>query len=338
MYLPRPFTSDAATIATEEGFGWLVCDDPAIAPTPVPFVIAPPSPASPGDLLFHVARNNPIVEALKAGKRAKMLVTGPHGYVSSAWYKSPKQVPTWNYLAASYTGTLSVEDARTSLAALLATYDPALVIAAEVTEALLPGIVGGRLTVTEAPIGKAKLSQNCAPEDASAVAETLWRSGNFRLAAEMRGRLGERMQHTHVQNTWTLEEVEDLLEELFPLVRQLREALDLATFVERVQHARSIGYRILVLRETSTSAAIAYAGFRPVTTLARGAHIHVDDLVVHEDHRGTGAGAALLGHIEEMARTFRTSGAAVYLDARPTALGFYKKRGYSVHPAPVVKR
>ncbi len=335
MYLPRPFTSDAATIATEEGFGWLVCDDPAIAPTPVPFVMGPP-----GDLLFHVARNNPIAEALTAGKRAKMLVTGPHGYVSSSWYKSPKQVPTWNYLAASYTGTLSVEDARTSLAALLATYDPALVIATEVTEALLPGIVGGRLAVTEAPIGKAKLSQNRAPEDASAVAETLWRAGNFRLATEMRCRAGERVQNTRVQNTWMFEEVdgEELLEELFPLVRQLREALDLPTFVERVQHARTIGYRILVLRETSTRAAVAYAGFRPVTTLARGPHIHVDDLVVHEDHRGTGAGTTLLGHIEEIAQTFSTSGATVYLDARPTALGFYEKRGYSVHPAPVVKR
>lgn len=334
MYLPRPFTSDAATIATEEGFGWLVCDDPGVAPTPVPFVVGPHA------LLFHVARNNPIVEALAAGKPAKMLVTGPHGYVSSAWYKSPKQVPTWNYLAASYTGILSVEDAPTSLAALLATYDPALVLADGVTEALLPGIVGGRLTVTETPIGKAKLSQNRAPEDAAAVAETLWRAGNFRLAATMRRRLAERMQNTCVQNTWMLEEVDgaDVVTELFPLVRQLREALDLPTFVARVQHARSIGYRILVLRDAATGGAIAYAGFRPVTTLARGPHIHVDDLVVDEGHRGTGAGAALLGHIEEMARSFSTSGATVYLDARPTALGFYEKRGYSVHPAPVVKR
>ncbi len=43
----------------------------------------------------HAALGNPIWKAA----HALAIFTGPHAYVSAAWYDAPDTVPTWNYLA-----------------------------------------------------------------------------------------------------------------------------------------------------------------------------------------------------------------------------------------------
>lgn len=75
---------------------------------------------------------------------------------------------------------------------------------------------------------------------------------------------------------------------------------------------------------------------RPVHTLARGSHLHIDDLVVDANRRHTGAGQALLDYAELEARHRGMS--AVFLDARQDAIAFYEKQSYTFHRAPSMKK
>ena len=83
-------------------------------------------------------------------------------------------------------------------------------------------------------------------------------------------------------------------------------------------------------------ALVGVMGMRPVHTLARGPHLHVDDLVVDAAVRGSGAGHALMAYAEADARAREMS--AVFLDARPDAIPFYEKENYVRHPAPSMKK
>lgn len=53
---------------------------------------------------FHLVRSNPIAQALKQPRSAKMIVQGPHSYISPDWYGVEDQVPTWNYVAVHLSG------------------------------------------------------------------------------------------------------------------------------------------------------------------------------------------------------------------------------------------
>ena len=119
------------------------------------------------------------------------------------------------------------------------------------------------------------------------------------------------------------------------VMRELRAHLDPAGARERVlRQEREHGYELhACFREGRP---IAAAGLRPLCTLARGPHLHLDDLVVTASERGSGAGAALLAHVEAVARARGLL--AVFLDARPEAVGFYRRQGYEAHPAPVHKK
>ena len=75
---------------------------------------------------------------------------------------------------------------------------------------------------------------------------------------------------------------------------------------------------------------------RPVQTLARGPHMHVDDLVINEKSRGAGAGRALMAYAESETRERKMT--AVFLDARREAIPFYEREGYGFHPSPSMKK
>lgn len=71
------------------------------------------------ELSGHWARANP--QSRHRGT-AKVLVDGPHGYVSASWYpdKEPAaRVPTWNYAAAELRGQLHTFDDAGALAELV---------------------------------------------------------------------------------------------------------------------------------------------------------------------------------------------------------------------------
>lgn len=120
----------------------------------------------------------------------------------------------------------------------------------------------------------------------------------------------------------------------FPLICQLRTALDEAEFLQRVRRQSHGGYELVGAYRDGRL--IGVMGMRPVHTLARGPHLHVDDLVVDEAVRGSGAGRALMAYAEADARA-RGMG-AVFLDARPDAIPFYEREQYTLHAAPSMRK
>lgn len=119
----------------------------------------------------------------------------------------------------------------------------------------------------------------------------------------------------------------------FPVIAQLR-TLDEAEFLRRATRQSFSGYELIgaFMQER----VVGVLGMRPVHTLARGAYLHIDDLVVTEEARGSGVGAALLEFAEADARVREMT--SVFLDARPQAVSFYEGRDYVLHAAPSMKK
>ena len=96
--------------ARDQGFGILTVTpaDPAQPPLAahVPFLLSEDGALAE----LHLARPNPIVAALSEPRAARLIVSGPHGYISPDWYGLDDQVPTWNYVAVHLTGRLELTD------------------------------------------------------------------------------------------------------------------------------------------------------------------------------------------------------------------------------------
>jgi transcriptional regulator len=150
-----------------------------------------------GRLVFHMARANPHWRLLGPATPALAVVTGPQAYVSAAWYPSKQEhgrvVPTWNYSAVHFTGTVTVhhdpEWLRSAVSRLThqnedRRSDPWHVTDAPATyvEKQLRAIVGLELVI-ERVEGKAKLSQNRSAADHSGVIAGLRREGDGRDSA-----------------------------------------------------------------------------------------------------------------------------------------------------------
>lgn len=90
-------------LARHRGFGTLCINaDPAPLLSHVPFVLN-----TDGDMAeLHLVRSNPIARAVTGPTGAVISVSGPDGYVSPDWYKTPDQVPTWNYVVVHLRGML----------------------------------------------------------------------------------------------------------------------------------------------------------------------------------------------------------------------------------------
>jgi GNAT superfamily N-acetyltransferase len=120
----------------------------------------------------------------------------------------------------------------------------------------------------------------------------------------------------------------------FPLVAQLRPHLSEAEFLNRVARQTYSGYELVgAFRGGSL---VGVMGMRPMHTLVRGPHLHIDDLVADENARRGGVGRALMRFAEADARA--RGMAAIHLDARPTAIPFYAAVGYEFHPSPSMRK
>lgn len=119
----------------------------------------------------------------------------------------------------------------------------------------------------------------------------------------------------------------------YGVISQLR-TLDEAEFLERVRRQSYSGYELLAAFQDGKI--IGVLGMRPVHTLARGPYLHIDDLVVDANVRGSGAGRALMEYAEIDARARGMT--SVFLDARPDAIPFYERENYVLHPAPSMKK
>ena len=118
---------------------------------------------------------------------------------------------------------------------------------------------------------------------------------------------------------------EEGLEAVYPLMRQLRDRITPETFAAEIRVQQAQGYEIVA--GFVGGAPVVLAGIRRAHTLARGAHLFVDDLVTAESVRGRGYGRAMLKHVAALARAEGLP--RVYLDARLTAKGFYEQLGFA---------
>jgi GNAT superfamily N-acetyltransferase len=120
----------------------------------------------------------------------------------------------------------------------------------------------------------------------------------------------------------------------FPLIVQLRPHLDRAEFLRRVERQSYGGYELVgAFRDGRL---IGVLGMRPVHTLMRGPHLHVDDIVVDETERKSGGGRALMAFAEDDAKARGMT--ALFLDARQDAIGFYQTIGLTLHTAPSMRK
>ena len=116
--------------------------------------------------------------------------------------------------------------------------------------------------------------------------------------------------------------------ELFPLVTELRDHLDLETYLELFEEMREEGYRLFARYDGDT--AVAVAGVKIATNFYLGRHAYVYDLVTAEGERSKGYGEEILSFVHDWAEERGCD--AVELESgqwRDDAHRFYKERmGY----------
>ncbi len=190
MDIPDAFAeSDPEQIAAfveRHSFGLLVSQaDGAPLASHLPFLVEREA-GRVSALVGHLARANPQWRSLE-GQTVLALFSGPHAYISPAWYEAENVVPTWNYVAVHVYGVVRLVEEPTALTEIVrrfvATYEaprtPPWTFDADsaFAQRLLPAIVGFRLDVTHIE-GKWKLSQNHPAERREKVALALAQQGD----------------------------------------------------------------------------------------------------------------------------------------------------------------
>jgi transcriptional regulator len=135
-------------------------------------------------LLGHLARQNPQWLHFRNNPKIKVLIHGPHTYITPTWFRSGRDVPTWNYVAIHIDGTAKlVEDFKglTSILEVLTKkfekgsakpWELELPTDLLTPETLCAAIVGFQIQIDKIE-AKFKLSQNRSLEDKRGVVEGL---------------------------------------------------------------------------------------------------------------------------------------------------------------------
>jgi len=119
----------------------------------------------------------------------------------------------------------------------------------------------------------------------------------------------------------------------YKIISQLRDLTE-EEFIRRVRMQIFNGYELVAAY--SGENIVGVMGFRHVHTLARGFHLHIDDLVVDEKRRGSGIGKLLLSFAVKEAKEREMN--FVFLDARKEAIPFYESNGFVFHASPSMKK
>ena len=187
MYSPDAFKMEDKDVLfafmEQHSFATIVShDDEAPVATHVPVLLR----RDKGTLVSHIARANPQWKYFAQGKEVLVIFTGPHAYISPAWYASQPAVPTWNYTAVHVYGKPRIVSDQEEFAAMLRElveyhessreprWDGAL--PEEYRDGLMRAIVGVEIEITRIE-GKFKLSQN-RPADAVGVIKALQSSAD----------------------------------------------------------------------------------------------------------------------------------------------------------------
>jgi GNAT superfamily N-acetyltransferase len=115
----------------------------------------------------------------------------------------------------------------------------------------------------------------------------------------------------------------------YPVMHELRTHLDLERYREHLAPMRADGYRLFGLEEGDAIQALAGVAFR--TNFYYGRYLWVYDLITTEPFRSRGFGAALLTHLEELARSEACDTIALSSALhRKDAHRFYERQGYEI--------
>ncbi len=152
-----------------------------------------------GTLHCHVARNNPVWQALNDEDEVLVVFRAADAYISPNWYPSKhethRQVPTWNYLVAHAHGRVRIHDderyVRRVVALLTQRHESTQPLPWKMGDAprdyldsMLAQIVGIEIGITRLE-GKVKLSQNKEARDIAGAGQALADSGETRIGAAM---------------------------------------------------------------------------------------------------------------------------------------------------------
>ena len=109
MYSPKPFVIDDQSVIDEiikgNPFAILLSNDRTITHLPV-------NKFGDGKLYGHCARANGHAQ-LDNGDQVTAIFSGPHAYISPAYYRSEFNVPTWNYAAVHCYSNINYIDEET---------------------------------------------------------------------------------------------------------------------------------------------------------------------------------------------------------------------------------
>jgi transcriptional regulator len=206
MYLPAHFeetrTAELHRLIAAHPLGALVIDGPnGLDANHLPFEIDAAADGSPGRLLAHVARANPLWQAHAEGCEVLVIFKGADDYVSPNSYPSKhethRQVPTWNYQVVHVHGRLHIRDderfVRGLVARLTRTHEARAGQAPPWTmgdsskdyiDTMVAAIVGIEIEIVRM-VGKFKLSQNRELRDRVGAADALRQRGNGEIADAM---------------------------------------------------------------------------------------------------------------------------------------------------------
>lgn len=191
MFVPPIYRTTRADqldrIIRDHALALLVTNGPdAPLATHLPVIPESPTPSAIGaTLLGHMNRANPQWAALAGGTPARLVFSGPGGYISPTVYEVTPAAPTWDFTAVHVCGTVEpIEGAEATLEVIrrtVATYEAAFGTGWDPEPSLgyhreiLPGVGAFRFTVTSVD-GQLKLSQE---KDADTRAKVVkWFAGS----------------------------------------------------------------------------------------------------------------------------------------------------------------
>ena len=203
MYLPKHFEEpDRATLNAlmiDNPFGSLVTHGTdGLDANHLPFDLHADE-GELGVLHAHVARANPLWQALANGDDVLVIFRAGDAYISPTWYPSKhethRQVPTWNYRVVHAHGRVTIRDderyVRGVVARLTRRHEAAQAAPWKMTDApsdyldsMLKAIVGIEIEITRL-VGKFKLGQNKEVRDMLGAAQGLKGQGEERIADAM---------------------------------------------------------------------------------------------------------------------------------------------------------
>lgn len=183
MYTPAHFQIDDRdtlnAFMRQHSFATIVSHDGKVPQATHMPVLLNPTQGSHGCLLSHMARANPQWRHFDTSSEVLVIFTGPHAYISPAWYVTEPAVPTWNYTAVHAYGIPRIVTQHDRFAQMLHDliefYEAERpnrwhgTLPAEFRDGLMKGIVGIEIEITRLE-GKFKLSQNRAQDAQSVIA------------------------------------------------------------------------------------------------------------------------------------------------------------------------